>query len=577
MKQARRPRRALTRREALQATALSGVALTQLSLTAGCDDDPELTQEGAGGAGGGVVGGEEGGSAFLYPESPWGPTPSVDELSERFAYGVASGDPLQTRVILWTCLTEATEEQALRWRISTRPDLGDVVQEGEVSASPERGFCVKVTVEELNPGSRYYYGFAIGEERSHIGRTLTLSALDTPLERATSSVAVVSCAALNAGYFHVYRAVAEDEEVELVLHLGDYIYESNRYAREEVRSYSSEEEAKTLDDYRARYADHRRDLDLQALHRAHPMIAIWDDHEFANNACPSRGGGEEGEAWEARKQVATQAYHEWLPTATERLERHYQHAQLGPLVELWTLDTRMDDRAPPFTGEQNPREERFHEDRRLIGASQEAWLTEGLSDAQAPWKLVAQQVMMAQLQIRGSLESEREGAVLLNLDQWDGFAAQRARILEHIQREELTGVVVLTGDIHTSWASELSVNPSDPSLYHPEASEVGGPLDQTRLPHGGAIALECVTPSVSSVALAGTTESVESLLSMANPHIKWRNLTARGFLKLKISASELRAQWWHIASSLDPVYQPPLLAAEARATPETPRWEVLSV
>jgi len=555
-----------TRREALKALAVGSAALYL-----GCDDEPQPPLEP-----------EEGGEVSpepAYPESEWGEVPDPEQPSEAFPFGVASGDPRPESVVLWTCLEGLEEPTALSWRLSTRPDLGDVVAEGQTEALAERGGCVKLLVEGLEPAQRYYYGFARGDERSHVGRTLTLA--DPSLSEADPSViAAVSCASFNSGFFHVYRAIAEDEDIELVLHLGDYIYESGRYAREVVRDYSDPEEAKTLQGYRARYADHRRDPDLQALHRAHPMIAVWDDHEFANNACPSRGGDEEaeatGEPWEARKAAAERAYHEWLPTAVEVGEPLYRTFQLSPHAELWMLDTRMDARAAPFTADSAPRLERFSEERRLISEAQERWLTEGLSASERPWKLIGQQVMMAQLQVRGAPEEERESAVSLNLDQWDGFAGQRARLLRHIQEEQIGGVVVLTGDIHTSWASELSLNPSDPSLYTPEASEVGGEGDLTADPHGGAIALECVTPSVSSFALSGTNDNLDSLLAMANPHIKWRELTRRGFLKLTISAEELRAEWWHVGDVLNPTPSPVELGGATRAIPTSPRWEVIS-
>lgn len=558
-----------TRREALQTVVVSGLALYF-----GCDDEQMINHEG------GMMAEEGGGDPQtpVYPEAPWGDVPNSDHISDRFAFGIASGDPQADSVVLWTCLTELQDQMQdhlLTYRVSTRPDLGDVVAEGSVMARLERNFCVKVTINDLLSSTRYYYGFSYDGAYSHIGRTRTLASSEEAQEDATTTIAVVSCASYNSGYFHVYRAVAEDEDVQVVLHLGDYIYESSRYARETVRNYSDEEEAKTLEGYRSRYADHRRDLDLQALHRAHPMIAIWDDHEFANNACPTIGGEEEGEVWTQRRQAATQAYYEWLPISEAREERLYQKFQLSPYVDLWMLDTRMDGRSPPLGEDQNPRIERFNENRTLISLEQERWLSEGLQASSAPWKLIGQQVMMGQLQLRGALESERENTLLLNPDQWDGFAIQRARLLTMIQEQALGGIVVLTGDIHTSWASELSINPSDPSLYHPEKDEIGTAADQTNLPHGGAIALECVTPSVTSVALSGTNETVDELISTANPHIKWRNLVRRGYLKLILSAEELRAEWWHMDNVLIADYQPPQLAAVTRATPDQPRWEII--
>lgn len=555
-------------RRALLKGALGAVALAVV----GCDDQTTDTDN---------------------METPWGPLPSDDEPRERFVYGVASGDPRADQVTLWSALAQLSEPTLVLWRLATQPDLSGVVVEGEVLATPERGGCVKVLIEGLTPNTRYYYGFKLSEpsssgaegadehregERSHVGRTRTLPAPDDPA-LLSLSVGVTSCAAYNSGHFQVYRALAEDNELAVVLQLGDYIYEDNRYARPEVRSYGVEEEARELEGYRARYAQHRLDPDLQALHRAHPMISLWDDHEFANNACPSQGGEGEpeqtsGEAWEERKAGAMQAYHEWLPVALELegepLSRSFE---LGPFATLCVLDTRMEGRDPPLSGLE-ARQERFNEERKLITAEQESWLIESLSASSAPWRLIGQQVMMAQLQLRGALEAERERAVLVNLDQWDGFAAQRARLLTALQARGAEGVVVLAGDLHTSWASELSLNPSDPTLYHPNAEEVGGPLDLTGLPHGGALALECVTPSVSSPALAGTTEALLNVLGEANPHIKWSELTRRGYLKLTLSAEELEASWWLFDDTSTPTFTPPRRVAIARATPQRPRWEI---
>lgn len=270
-----------------------------------------------------------------------------------FEHGVASGDPLQNAVILWTHVTPLDDDDLsatipVRWVVAGDGALENIVAEGETSASIESNFTVKVDAQGLAPGQSYYYGFSVGDQTSPIGRTKTLPAANT----ARVKLAVVSCSNYPAGYFNVYRAVAQRDDIDTVVHLGDYFYEygadgfGSEAGKALGRISDPAHEIVSLDDYRTRHAQYRSDPDLQALTARHPMIAVWDDHESANNSY-SQGAQNHDESegdWEVRKAAAVRAYHEWLPIRApdpERPERTYRSFQYGDLATLIMLDTRL--------------------------------------------------------------------------------------------------------------------------------------------------------------------------------------------------------------------------------------------
>ena len=523
--------------------------------TAG-DGAGETAGDGAGETAGDMAGENVIETTLPEPMDPPNLEPDPEPVG-LFPYSVASGDPRNDSVTLWTALDQDLAHTLLvdgqinlQFELTTLMDdnFSNPIVAASLSTGPETGFTVKTRATGLEADQKYRYRFTyvepMGEPiRSHIGFTRT-----TPIDTAEVNLAVCSCANYSSGYFHAYRYISLQEDLHAVIHLGDYIYESPSLGDEGTRQLSDAVEADTLERYRKRYAEYRMDLDLQAMHRAHPVIAVWDDHEFDNNAYSEGSSNTSPEDWPRRAMEAKRAYHEWLPTDVRPDEPIYRKFVFGELAELFMLDTRIEGRSKQLTRSEFA--QRFSEARSLLGEAQETWLHDGLRESTKTWKLLGQQVMMSPLQVRGALQSEREQAILLNPDQWDGYVPDRDRLYEVFKDSAISGAVVLTGDIHTSWASELSLNPNDPLYYQPVAGPEG---DDAENPKGG-LAIELVTPGITSRAFAAINEGIVSALSSANPHFKWFELTKKGFIKLNITNERLEATW----SLVDRVDQPEL-------------------
>jgi len=473
------------------------------------------------------------------PDAGGGEARPIAELAldeERFAHGVASGDPLQDRVMLWTRLGGAgTGTHAVRWVVARDPALTDVVREASASTSAARDFTVKVDVDELDPGAVYYYAFAFGEGRSAIGRTRTLPEADVAQVRFVFT----SCANFNNGYFHAYRAVAERADLDVWVHLGDYIYEygEGEYGDSSLgRSLSPAHEAISLEDYRTRYAHYRSDPDLRELHRQHPLIVVWDDHEFADNSYSEGAYNHQPESegdWGDRTRAASQAFLEWLPirVAGGALPPTiYRSFAFGNLFDLIMIDTRIAGRAQQAGNLDDPGDPAIWVEpaRQLLGSAQEEWLTDALSESQqrgATWRFLGNQVMFAETRhpLRGNI---------LNADQWDGYQPARQRIVSHVRTEGIENLVVLTGDIHTSWAFELAENPFDtPTTYDPYG-------------------IELVCPAITSQGLEGDENEAAApvLLPMSNPHLKFIDVVRKGYVLIDVTDERIQAEWYFVAN-----------------------------
>lgn len=446
-----------------------------------------------------------------------------------FRHGVASGDPLPDRVILWTRVTPQSDDATVdvRWLVAVDPELTDVVAGGMSRTSAGRDFTVKVDAGGLAPGRTYYYAFDLGRERSPVGRTKTTP--EGPLARVR--LASVCCSNYPAGYFTVYRCLAERADLDAVVHLGDYIYEfENGVLGNGIgidRLPDPPQELRTLEDYRQRYAQYRTDLDLQDAHRQHPFIAVWDDHELANNAW--RGGAvahdpvTEG-AWSARRTAAYRAYMEWMPIReAERLGiRLYRAVRFGSLVDLLMLDTRglRDEQVGTLDrgGLSSPR-------RTLLGAEQEAWLHQQLRTSAASsvsWRLLGQQVMFSPLM--------PEAGPALNPDTWDGYRAERQRLLELLATGGVPDVAILSGDFHSSWAFDV---PADP--WQGYRSDTGQ----------GSLAVELLAPAISSPPLFSdpTLRAQLTLLRPALPHLRYLEGNRCGYVLLDVTNERLQAEY----------------------------------
>lgn len=443
-----------------------------------------------------------------------------------FRHGVASGDPLPDGVVLWTrCSPSVPEPETepdpvpVAWQVARDPGMCDVVAAGRAETRAEHDFTVKVDVDGLEPGTTYHYRFEASGEASPVGRTRT-----APAGMAAGlRLGLVSCASYSAGYFNAYRNLAR-RDLDLVVHVGDYLYENYGVAgRRHVRTYPPGGPATTLDQYRARHALHKADPDLQALHLRHPMVAVWDDHELAGG---SWRGGAAGHRpahgdWERRRAAAVRAYGEWMPLRLPDPadpNRIHRTVGLGGLADLIMMDTRLAGRDRPAAGGRAVVAVRDRH-RSLLGPDQREWLHGELRSSDARWKLVGNQVMMAPLRVLHA------GGIGLgvNSSQWDGYPGERDALFRFLEAEGLQ-VVVLSGDLHSSWASDL--------------------------PCG----VEFVTPSVTSPSFArslipdlpGAARLATSLLRWQNRHLRLADLEHHGYVVVDVTAARVQADWWHV-------------------------------
>jgi alkaline phosphatase D len=461
-----------------------------------------------------------------------------------FRHGVASGDPLSDRVILWTRVTPATAGAVtLDCVVATDTALANIVSQTSVTTDATRDYTVKNDVTGLQPNTTYYYRFSLAGTHSPIGRTRTMPAGAASRLR----MAVVSCADIAMGFFNAYRRVAERADLDLVVHLGDYIYEYGDAAGN-FRAVEPPVEILTLADYRTRHAQYKRDADLQEVHRQHPMIAIWDDHDIASNANVSGSQnhteGLEG-TWANRVSAAVQAFHEWMPVRMvdpANPRKNYRNFAYGNLVDLLMLEERVQARspqAPPNATLSNTfrqRDQFLDPSREMLGSEEQDWLATRLRTSTARWKFIAQGVMFAQLKIQGQTNAEG-GGLYVNNDQWDGYQPARDRIFAVLKGDATTpavdNVVFVTGDAHSSWASDLSPDPNNGDAYDKSTGN-------------GSHAVEFVGTSVTSEMVLDTHGLLESTLRSINPHLKYIDLSERGYMLIDADPTRVVAEWWFV-------------------------------
>lgn len=449
-----------------------------------------------------------------------------------FYHGVASGDPLHDRVIIWTRVTpeDSVESIKVTWEIAENEKFDPVLKKEVVETGPERDYTVKADVDELSPNRVYFYRFTALDKTSPTGRTKTLPTSDVD----SLKFAVVSCSNWQHGYFNAYSRVAE-KEVDVVLHLGDYIYEYGvGNARNVDRRHLPEHEIVTLADYRTRYSQYHLDEGLRKMRQEHPIIAIWDDHEVANNSyidgAQNHQTEQEGD-YSRRKAAARKAYYEWIPIREG--EKHYRNFSFGSLAELIMLDERLEGKTEPVTGVTDPLYAR--EDRSMLGSEQMTWFESTLTSSSGVWKIIGNQVIFSD-QNRSAVSPENPR----NMDSWDGYPAEKLKVANLIRRHDLKNVIFVTGDTHASWAFEVVANPFEvPSgNYKPLAVEFG-------------------TPSVSS---SNSNESApddtvmmrERAYMDTNPHLKYVNQRDHGYLILTLTPEKARAEWYYVGTVLQP-------------------------
>lgn len=435
-----------------------------------------------------------------------------------FYHGVASGDPLADRVIIWTRVTidDSVDPNAslnVNWRMATDVNMTNIIANGTATTNAQRDYTVKVDVTGLQPYTCYYYDFSFNNLNSIVGRTKTAPSGNIDSLR----FAVVSCSDYENGFFNAYASIVQRDDIDAVIHLGDYIYEYEASGGAGGRLTEPANETINLTDYRTRYSHYRLDKDLRDLHQQYPIIAIWDDHETANNSWTGGAGNHdpatEGD-WSVRMAGGKQAYLEWMPVRENPsdTDRIYRTINYGDLVNFYMLDTRLEGREEQVTATSS---ELNNPNRTIMGNTQFDWLKNELSNSSTRWNILGQQVMMAPLKALG---------LPLNMDQWDGYPAERNKLFNFILDSNIQNIVVLTGDIHTSWANDL---PS--SNYN---SSTGS----------GSVGVEYVITSVTSSSTPLGFPS--SVISAANPHNKWSDLTKKGYLILDINQERTQGEWW---------------------------------
>jgi alkaline phosphatase D len=482
-----------------------------------------------------------------------------------FVHGVASGDPLPDAVVIWTRITPTPDatpgsgrgaDRTVRWVVATDAALRDVVRTGTVRTGAHRDHTVKVDVSGLDPATTYHYGFAVAGQRSPVGRTRTAPAPgDTPPDLR---FALASCSNLEGGFFAGYRAIAERDDLDLVLHVGDYIYEyrTGYYgAGPQIgRHHRPEHDIVTLTDYRERYGNYREDPDLRAAHAAHPFVLMWDDHEVANDNW--EGGAENHDPetqgpWRERFDVASQAYREWLPvrenpTDPQRLYRRLEFGQLASMHVIDSRSYRSEQTSIPVHPETDPAVD--DPDRTLLGPEQKAWFKAGLSASTATWQLVGNPQMIAPVlfpplpqplteQITDVTGLFPRDGVGYNSDQWDGYRAARDEVLRHLADEGIDNTVFLTGDIHSSWACDL---PLDPGSY-PLSPSVATELVGTSITSDNLDEITGSPPRTSSIA-------VEEAFKANNRHIKLLEFDSHGYSVVDVNAERLQMDWHYLRS-----------------------------
>lgn len=461
----------------------------------------------------------------------------VDNLGYQgaapFVHGIASGDPLHDRVILWTRITNDGSISAtsipVGYVIATDPELKNIVASGRALATSESDFTVKVDPKLPQPNTTYYYAFKALGYTSPIGRTRTIPNADLPASEVDRvRLAVVSCSNYGYGYFNGYADIAKQADISAVLHLGDYIYEyPEGFYRDqsliEERPIDPKNEIISLEDYRRRYACYRTDIDLQECHRQHPFIAVWDDHEIADNSW--KGGArfhtDSKGSYIERKMSAVRAYHEWMPIrddSSNELDsqlRIYRRFEFGKLFDLNMLDTRIFGREKLDATASNEPE------RQLLGLEQENWLYLNMLEGKrrdATWQILGQQVILAPF----------KGASATNSgDIWNGYASARDRLLNFIEDNNIDNTVVLTGDYHASFAFDVCKNPFDASSYNPSTG-------------AGSLAVEFVCPALTSLAFPENNNGPE-----ANPHQKFNNQIDHGYMLLDITEQACQCDWYY--------------------------------
>jgi alkaline phosphatase D len=501
----------------------------------------------------------------------------------HFRHGVASGDPDHESLVIWTRVSGAGAPLQVDWQLAEDDAFARVVSRGSLTTGPGRDYTAKVLVSGLQPGNLYYYRFHTADDTSETGRTRTLPSGD--LEQL--GLAVVSCSNYPFGYFNAYEAIALDEDVQWVLHLGDYLYEygpdgyGGETGRRIGREHRPAREIVTLADYRERHAQYKSDPQSRMLHAAHPLLAIWDDHESANN--PWLGGAQNHQpdvegAWEARRRAALQAYFEWMPVRDPQpghaRSDYWRHWRFGSLASLVSLETRHSGRArqieyadyEPQLSDRDSAQRFLREvvgapDRDMLSPEMQRFAATALADAvtaQRPWRLLANQIPMARThhpalpasrvqEIAAELPNTAatrlrrlarmgELDLPLYLDPWDGYPWARQAFYEMCQAQGVSDLLVLTGDSHSFWLNELFDDAGHAMGLELGTTGISSPGDFIELGARGA-------------------RFMDEQLAAGNREVLWTDGRHNGYLRLTLRPESAHADYLAVSGILDRDYR----------------------
>lgn len=489
---------------------------------------------------------------------------AAQSFGKGFTHGVASGEPATDKVMLWTRYVSDSPAY-LAWEMSESEDFTKLVAEGSTgkAAGPDSDFCTKTWADGLMPGRWYFYRFIAPDgSKSLVGRTKTLPEAGAQAFR----MAVFSCSNYGFGWFNAYGHAVEANDCDLAVHLGDYIYEygADNYPNPgqgvAERVLAPATEIVALTDYRLRYATYRADPDCQRLHQVLPMIAVWDDHESANDAYENGAQNHQPETegeWAVRKAAAKRAYREWMPVSDEP----YAAYQVGDLATLFRLDTRLEGRDQQFSlekvlaGQKGPQAimaalDKFKTGdwadpaRELLGAAQDSWLAEGLAASTASgtaWQVLVQQVLIGNLKSPQSLSNQlgdglpdfvrqrltaasiaSKAGLPLNMDAWDGYPAARARVFKAALKAD-ANLLVLAGDTHNGWAFDLAHE-------------------------GASVGVELGVCSVSSPGFENylgfvKPDTLAAALVAENEQLKWADTAQRGYMTVELTPARATTEY----------------------------------
>lgn len=450
--------------------------------------------------------------------------------SNPFTLGVASGDPDAKSVVLWTRLAPepkvpgggmSPETVEVKWEVAEDDSMKKIVASGKSNATFALGHSVHVEVSGLEPNRWYWYRFQAGNAVSPVGRTRTLPAADSTPEQL--NFAFASCQNYEQGLFTAYEQMARDE-LDLVFHLGDYIYEYEAGRNGKIRTHLGAE-ISSLDDYRIRHAQYRADPLLHGMHAKCPWFVTWDDHEFDNNCAGdiSEEVGVATAAFLARRAAAYQAYYEMMPLRAACLPKGpnmllYRSASFGKLAQFQILDTRQYRSDQPNFDKKSPLNEFARSTTQsMLGNQQRDWLFDKLKQTDAQWNVLAQQVMMGMFMSNGDPTNPA-----YSMDQWPGYAAERVKLMQTVKDLKVSNAIVLTGDIHSNWANELRIDDT-----HPES-----PL----------VATEFVGTSISSGGNGAQNPANLDKIYSANPGVRFHN-GERGYVRCQVTPKSWQSDY----------------------------------